>query len=116
MSEQKKSYSKSILFSIQKCKDCGGEIFLAKITCKAGDKWGPLNIKPLTKDECKEGNWYVSIEGSWTSKFTRNSVYFERHSCQQGETLRQLKAPVQKEAIKGLVSDSDDFDSDDLPF
>ena len=117
MNDAKKSYSKPILFSIQKCRDFGGEMFLAKISTKSGEKWGPLDLTPLTKDQCKEGEWYVNIEGSWTSKFTRNSVYFARHSCQAGEAARALKAPVTKEAVKGLVSDDDDdFDSDTIPF
>ncbi len=112
MNEEKKSYSKPILFSIQKCRNCGGEIFLAKVQTKKGDKWGPLDLKPLTKDECVAGSWYVTVEGSWTSKFIRNSVYFQPHKCEQGEIAKVLTAP-EKKGANGL---GDDFDTDDLPF
>lgn len=115
MDDKKKNYSKPVLFSIQKCRDCGAEIFLAKVSTKTGDKWGPLDIRPLLKDQCESGKWYVSLEGSWTSKFTRNSVYFERHSCSQGEAARTITREA-KDAAKALTSGDDDFDTDDIPF
>lgn len=114
MNDKKKSYAKPILFSLTKCKDCNTDIFMAKVSTQKGERWCALDSKPMTNNDCVQGEWYVCIEGSWASKTSRASVYFKPHRCEQGQMARAIQAPVEN-ALKGLETKADE-EIDDIPF